>query len=39
MTDAQFTQLIEHLENFQLMVFIGLCFVIWGIGMIWGGQR
>lgn len=39
MTDAQFTQLIELLENFQLMMFIGLCFVLFGIGLLWGGQR
>ena len=39
MKDAQFTEFMAAFDNFQLMVFIGLLFVILGIGMIFGGQR
>lgn len=39
MTDAQFNQLIALLENFQLMAFVGFCFVLVGIGWLIGGQR
>lgn len=39
MTDTQFNQLISLLENFQLMVFVGLCFLLVGIGWFIGGQR
>lgn len=39
MTDAQFTELLARLDNFQLMVFIGLCFVILSLAWIVGGQR
>lgn len=39
MTEAQFSELLDHLENFQLMVFIGLAFVLIGLGWLIGGQR
>ncbi|CAH8189085.1 conserved hypothetical protein [Vibrio aestuarianus] len=39
MTDAQFTELLARLDNFQLMVFIALCLVLMGIGWLNGGQR
>ncbi len=39
MTDIQFDELLAHLDNFQLMVFIGFCFVLVGIGWFVGGQR
>ncbi len=39
MTDAQFSELLDHLDNFQLLVFIGLCFVLIALGWLIGGQR
>lgn len=39
MTDAQFNELIALLENFQLMVFIGISFLLVGVGWFIGGQR
>ncbi len=39
MTDIQFDQLIATIENFKLMVFIGINFVLLGIGWQIGGQR
>ena len=39
MTDIQFNELLARLDNFQLMVFIALCFVLLGIGWMIGGQR
>lgn len=39
MTDIQFTELMARLDNLQLMLFIALCLVIWGIGWMIGGQR
>lgn len=39
MTDTQFETLTALLENIQLMMFIGFCFVILGIAWIIGGQR
>lgn len=39
MTDTQFNQLIALLENFQLMAFVGFCFVFVALGWFIGGQR
>ena len=39
MTDAQFSELMSHLDNFQLMVFLGICFLLIAQGWIVGGQR
>ncbi len=39
MTDAQFTELMARIDNFQLMVFLGICFLLVALGWIAGGQR
>ncbi len=39
MTETQFAELMARLDNFQLMVFLGICVLLVALGWMVGGQR